>query len=175
MKHSLYLIAALDEKRGIGKNGMLPWRLPADLAFFQRTTEHTEDPIKENMVIMGRTTWESIPEKHRPLPGRHNVVLSRREGCKVEGATVHRSLQEALHSVDEKIGTVFVIGGGQLFAEAIERPDITGLYLTEVEGDFGCDTFFPEIPARFQKTESFGAEEENGTQFTFWRYDSIID
>ena len=91
------LVVATDLNRGIGLKGDLPWRLKGDLAYFRDLTSKTLDPNKKNVVIMGRTTWDSIPEKFRPLPNRLNIVLSNRlaKGSLI-GAEVANSLQDAL-------------------------------------------------------------------------------
>jgi dihydrofolate reductase len=169
MKHPIYLIAAADEKNGIGIKGKLPWRLPGDLKFFQKTTEETKDPTKINLVIMGRTTWESIPEQYRPLPGRHNLVLSRNKKFEAPGARVVASLDEALALADESIETVFIIGGAKVFEETIKDERITGIYLTRVHGVFDCDTFFPAIPAKFTQ-KMLGAGEDGDVKYTFELY-----
>ena len=82
MKIPFSLIVAMDSQNGIGKNGQLPWHLPADLKHFKEITCTVRDPKKQNVVLMGRKTWDSIPEKFRPLPGRINVVLTRHPDLK---------------------------------------------------------------------------------------------
>ncbi len=103
-------------------DGALPWKLPGDMAYFKQLTSETRDPSKCNVCIMGRKTWESIPERFRPLAGRENIVLSRDPG-RVRGcdqaALVMPSLDSALAFVAERKAryeTVFVIGGGQIYA-----------------------------------------------------------
>lgn len=170
-QHPVYLIAAVDDKFGIGKNGKLPWTLKQDLAFFQRITTKTDSVTRENMVIMGRKTWDSIPEINRPLPGRRNAVLSRHQDLKAPGAAVFHSLKEAFEAADELIESVFIVGGGKVFAEAIRARNLKGIYLTHVKGDFKCDTFFPKLPrlAAGGRT-NLGGGEENGLKFEFAFY-----
>ena len=107
----LHLIYARSRNNVIGKNGDLPWHLPEDLAHFKRTT-------LGQAVVMGRITWESIPDKFRPLPGRRNVVVSRQTDYPATGASVVNSLQDALalFPADE---VVWLIGGAQLYAQAL--------------------------------------------------------
>lgn len=127
------IIAAMDEKRGIGKNGELPWHIPADLKRFKDlTTGHT--------VIMGRKTFESIGH---PLPNRKNIILTRNLSFNSMGSQISTSLQEAIQlAKDSGEDEVFIIGGGDIFAQAIMFAD--ELYLTIVKGDFGADIFFPD-------------------------------
>ncbi len=167
MKFSL--IAAADEKMGIGKNERLPWRLSTDLRYFHDTT------IGEgkNAVIMGRTTWESIPKKHRPLEGRFNIVMSRSQQTALgDGAKAAASLDEALSFAREaKCKKIFVIGGAQIFAEAITSPGCEEIYLTKLEGKFGCDTFFPKIELKqFKKIWRSQIHQENNITFQFVIY-----
>ena len=170
------LIAAVDSKNGIGKGGKLPWNLPSDLAYFSKVTRGAGN----NAVLMGRTTWESIPERHRPLPGRLNIVLTHDALYELPQAVLRAaSLSEALdlaavHKVDE----IFVIGGAKLFAEAVEHQACTRLYLTHLEGEFHCDTFFPKISSdsngtKFKQTKSSESLEENGIRFQFTQYEKI--
>lgn len=168
-QHPVYLIAAVDDKGGIGKNGKLPWNLKPDLAFFQRITTKTDSITRENMVIMGHKTWDSLPEASRPLAGRRNVVLSRSSALTIKGAYVFRQPKEALEAADEMIESIFIIGGGKVFAEAIKARNLKGIYLTRIKGDFKCDTFFPKIPKNF-KAESLGRGEENGLKYEFTFY-----
>ena len=152
------IISALDQNRGIGKSHGLPWPLSADLKHFSETT-------KGGTVIMGRKTWDSLPEKYRPLPGRLNIVVSRGDLALPEGTLLAHSLDEALTLADPARKT-FVIGGATLYAEAIQHPVCNELILTEIEGTFDCDAFFPEIPSRFHRTEA-NAAEEDGLKFEF--------
>ena len=159
------LIAAIDEERGIGKNNQLPWHLSTDLKHFASST-------KGGTVIMGRKTWDSIPEKYRPFKERLNIVVSRSEQNLPEGVLLAHSMEEALaladeHGPDRK---TFVIGGATLFNDSIENPHCTELNMTELEGTFDCDTFFPMIPPSFRMKEMSEEMEENGITFRFVRY-----
>lgn len=168
MKFSI--IAAVDEKMGIGKNGRLPWHLPSDLKFFHDTTTGRG----KNAVIMGRLTWESIPEKKRPLPDRLNIVITRNSSyalpASVEKAT---SLEEALKIANTKNAEgIFAIGGAQIFYDAIQHPACEKIYLTELAGDFKCDAFFPKIaPQKFKKTSESEVNKERDITFRFVKYE----
>lgn len=160
------LIAACDSKRGIGKNGKLPWNLPGDLAYFNKTTVGNG----KNAVIMGRLTWESIPVEHRPLPGRKNIVITRNQSLELpSGVNKAESLEEALRIASQCVPEeIFVIGGSQIFYDAIQNPSCKKLYITAVEGNFECDVFFPEIDTKkFKKTWGSTPHKENGVGFIF--------
>src|SRR3989344_8013313 len=141
------IIVAMDEKRGIGKHNNLMWKIPGELKRFKEIT-------MGHPIIMGRKTYDSIG---RILPGRTNIIITRDKDYKVEGAVIAHSLEEALRVAQGKPGKeeVFVIGGGQIFTEALPLTD--KIYLTLVKGDFDADTFFPEY-SEFKKVK-----EEKGT------------
>lgn len=128
------LVAAVAENGVIGDAGRVPWRLPADQAHFRRlTTGHT--------VIMGRRTFESIG---RPLPRRRNIVVSRNPAWRAEGAETARSLDAALEAArGDDDEWVFVVGGTELYREALPRAD--RLDLTRVHASVPGDTRFPEV------------------------------
>ncbi len=126
----LSCIVAASENFVIGRGGDLPWHLPRDLKRFRRLT-------MGHHIVMGRRTWESIG---RPLPGRTSIVLSRREGSGIEGALVVRSLDAALEAAADD-SEVFVIGGENVFAEALPRSN--RLYLTLVHAEVDGDVYFP--------------------------------
>ncbi len=131
------LVAAFGkDTRAIGKDGKLLWQLPEDLARFKQLTQG-------HPVIMGRKTWDSLPSKFRPLPGRTNIIVTRIEDYPTEGAVVAHSLPEALSLAKRAEGAdeIFVIGGGELYRAALPFAD--RLYLTLVESDATGDTFFP--------------------------------
>ena len=117
---SYQVVVSATRDMGIGKDGRLPWRLPSDLKFFKEITSGTTDPVKQNAVLMGRKTWESIPIRYRPLPGRLNVVLTRSFEIKNEATVVTcGSISSALEMLAKapycfSIDKVFVIGGGQI-------------------------------------------------------------
>jgi dihydrofolate reductase len=128
------LVAAVARGGVIGRDGAIPWRLPEDVAFFKElTTGH--------VVVMGRRTWDSIPERFRPLPRRRNVVVTRNPSWTAEGAERAGSLEEALALV-EGAEHVFVIGGAEAYAAALPHAD--ELVLTEIDFAVDGDTFFPE-------------------------------
>ena len=138
------LIAAVARNRALGKDGQLLWHLPEDMKHFRETT-------CGKPVVMGRKTWESLPEKFRPLPGRQNIVVSRDPAYKAHGADLAGSLEGAL-ALAGGAEEVFVIGGEQLYRAALPFAD--RLYLTEVELEPEADAFFPELnPAVWQEVE----------------------
>jgi dihydrofolate reductase len=117
----------------IGAHGELPWHLPEDLARFRDLTLGCT-------VVMGRVTWDSLPEKVRPLPGRDNVVLSRQPGWQAAGATVARSLPDAL---DKTSGDVWVIGGASVYQDALAYADRVDV--TELQDSFAGDVRAPRL------------------------------
>ncbi|MDR6099644.1 dihydrofolate reductase [Microbacterium sp. SORGH_AS_0454] len=118
----------------IGADGGMPWHVPEDLAHFRAVTGSSD-------VIMGRRTWESLPPRFRPLPGRRNLVVSGSEGWTAEGAERASSLDDALARAEGE--DVWVMGGGRLYAEAIHRADV--LELTRLDVEVDGDTFAPSI------------------------------
>lgn len=153
----LTLVLAATRDMGIGLRGTLPWTgLKKEMAYFARVTKRlppSAEPPVMNAVIMGRKTWESIPPKFRPLKGRLNVVISRsfdsppEEPASVETEPVKASsLEQAIAYLRQKpqgsLGRVFVIGGGQIYAAALEMKEARRVLLTKVMSDFECDTFF---------------------------------
>lgn len=130
----LSLIVAMASNRVIGRDNAIPWRLPEDLRYFKATT-------LGHPIIMGRKTWDSIG---RPLPGRMNIVVTRNTGFRAAGATVVGSLDEALAAAGGA-EEVFLIGGAQLFVDALPRAH--RIHLTELHRAFEGDTYFPLLPA----------------------------
>jgi dihydrofolate reductase len=139
MSGKIKLIVAMDADRGIGKNNDLMWHLPIDMKFFKETTNG-------QIVIMGRKNYDSIPEKYRPLPNRLNVILSRNLDFSATDCLVFHSLEESLsHFAHETERSVFIIGGGQIYKEALALNVVDEMYITHVNHSFGADTFFPEF------------------------------
>lgn len=161
------LIVAMDRERGIGKNNDLMWHLPADMKFFRETTTG-------HIVVMGRKNYESIPERFRPLPNRENVVLSRADDYQADGCLVFSSLEACLaHYADETGRTVFIIGGGQIYAEALKSQQVTEMFITHVDHVYHADTFFPEFNESEWASEtvfSHAADAKNAVGFDVKRY-----
>lgn len=156
------IIVAYDRNRVIGRNKVLPWagQLPADMARFTKET-------KGKSVIMGRSTFESIPEAFRPLRDRQNIVLSRK-ALTLEGVTVAHSLEEAYQIAEAPI---MVIGGESVYRQAL--PTVDKVYATEVFAiTSGGDSFFPELPADewdvdLKSQEFQVADQRNKYNYTF--------
>ncbi|XP_023129123.1 dihydrofolate reductase isoform X1 [Amphiprion ocellaris] len=187
MSRILNGIVAVCPDLGIGKNGNLPWhpvRLNNEFAHFRKMTATPSVKGKQNVVIMGRKTWFSIPEKNRPLNNRINIVLSRK--CKVPPPGAHylvADFSSALRLVDmeltEQVDQVWVIGGSSLYKELMESPGTRRLFVTRIMKQFECDTFFPEIsPDKYRLLPEFPEvpqelQVENGIQYRFEVYESI--
>ena len=176
-------IVAASEENGIGSAGVLPWRFPTDMAYFRRITTTTTVSGARNAVIMGRKTWESIPDHVRPLPGRINVVLSRsptlREGGAVPKDVVcAHSLEAALeylrqrqvkgdatdatNATGEAVASIFVIGGAAVYREALQSSCCRAVYMTRIHHHYDCDTFFPSLSALgFNRARAIEAHVEN--------------
>jgi len=153
-KIQINAIAAISAKnRAIGKNGSIPWYIPEDLQHFKKITSG-------HPVIMGRKTWESLPKESRPLKNRLNIIVTRNRNYIAEGAVVVFSFEEALDKIPDFYEKIFVIGGAQLYNEAISR--VSKLYLTLIESEIDGDAFFPDYKNYFSITKE---EPRNG--FTF--------
>jgi len=158
------IIAAVANNGIIGKDNALPWHLPEDLRHFKALTSG-------HAVIMGRKTWESLPERFRPLPGRLNIVVTRNPAYQAAGATVVGSLAEA-----QKVGaggtateTLFVIGGAELYAHALPLAD--RLELTEIDADIDGDARFPAFDRRVWREQKREAGiSADGLRYAFVSY-----
>jgi dihydrofolate reductase len=155
------LVAAVARGGVIGRDGTLPWHIPEDLAFFRNLT-------MGHPVVMGRVTWDALPERFRPLPGRRNIVVTRNPAWRAEGAERAASLDEALGLLDGS-AEVFVIGGSEIFAAALPRAD--ALVLTELELDVAGDVFFPQWDREtFREVSRVGLVSADGTALAFVTY-----
>ena len=131
------VIVAADENNAIGKDNAMPWRLPDEWRYFRDTT-------MGKPVIMGRKTWESLPEGRRPLPGRRNIVVTRQPSYDAPGADVVPGVDEAVRLASLSSDEAFIIGGAQLYGYGLEIAD--RLYLTRVYTEIdGADAFFPQV------------------------------
>ncbi|CAI8737522.1 MULTISPECIES: dihydrofolate reductase [Pseudomonas] len=153
----LSLIAALAENRVIGIDNSMPWHLPGDFKYFKATT-------LGKPIIMGRKTWDSLG---RPLPGRLNLVVSRQPGLQLEGAEVFASLDEAMVRAEQwalaqGVDELMLIGGAQLYTQAIERGLADRLYLTRVELNPEGDAWFPPFDQAQWKLASSQANAAEG-------------
>jgi dihydrofolate reductase len=164
----LKLIYARAANGVIGLNNQMPWHLPEDLAHFKRTTLGCP-------VLMGRKTWESIPDKFRPLPGRANLVITRQPNWQAEGAHVVHSLEEGLtlalaHSPEGK--DLWVMGGAEIYAQAASIAEEA--VVTEIDADYEGDAFAPQLGAGWQEILRESHVSSTGLKFSFVTYRQSI-
>ena len=162
----LSLIAAIGKNHEIGKNNMLLWHMPSDMKFFRDTT-------KGHAVVMGRKTFESLPGI---LPNRKNIIITRDTNYKITGGEVVHSLEEALSLFKGSDEEVFIIGGSEIYKQAINIAD--KLYITHIDKeDKEADAFFPEIiPVVWNEishTEN-QADDKNPFAYTFSIYEKFF-
>lgn len=159
------LIYARARNGVIGANNALPWHLPQDLVHFKRQTAGAP-------VIMGRNTWDSLPSRFRPLPGRTNIVVTRQRDWHSDGALAADGLQWALAlctSQQPRPSEVWVIGGAQLFASAL--PLATRAIVTELARDFEGDVFAPQLDGNWTETAREEHVAPDGMAFAFVTYE----
>lgn len=156
------IIAAIGNNNELGKDNDLIWHLPADLKRFKKiTTGHT--------IIMGRNTFESIG---KPLPNRRSVIITRNKEYHQEGCEVVHSLEEALGLIEQE-EKAFIIGGAQIYKEALNKDMADELEITKVHQDFDADVYFPEINTKYWKivfNEEHTPDEKNKFNYSFLKY-----
>ena len=156
MSMPLSIIVAMTDDRVIGANGRVPWSIPGEMKLFKELTVG-------NTVIMGRSTWDSLPERFRPLPNRINIVVSTTMGHQ-EGITVCRTIEEAIEKTHNYSKEVFSIGGAQIYAATLPLADT--LHISWIRKKYEGDTYFPKIDLdRWTITETKEADE-----FTYKKY-----
>lgn len=155
------IIVARADNRVIGKDNQLIWHMPHDLKFFKTTTSG-------HYVLMGRKSFESLG---KPLPNRLNIIVTRNQDYAAEGALVVHSLQEALQlAEDQKQQEVFILGGGEIYKQALEKGLVDRIYLTEIKDSFEGDTYFPELDKNQWKEthrEEYQADHQNPHDYAF--------
>ena len=156
----LHLILARAANGVIGKNNTLPWHLPEDMAHFKRITLGCP-------VIMGRKTWESLPPKFRPLPGRLNIVVTRQPHWRADGALAAHSLQEAC-ALCPAASNAWVIGGAEVYAQALALAD--SAVVTEIDADFEGDAFAPKFGSQWTEIARDLHTSPTGLNFSFVTY-----
>ncbi len=156
----LKLIFARARNGVIGHHNTLPWHLPEDLAHFKRQTLGSP-------VIMGRKTWDSLPPKYRPLPGRLNIVVTRQIGWQAEGALVAHSIETAC-ALCPADSTAWVIGGAEVYAQALALA--VEAVVTELEADFEGDAFAPQLDATWREVRRESQISAAGLPFSFVTY-----
>ncbi len=159
----IFIISSIQaDNRGLGFENDLLFKIPADLKRFK-------DLTMGHPVIMGRRTWESLPEKFRPLPGRTNIVVTSQRLEVGPLVVISKSVSEAIAEAQKIDKDVAIIGGAGIFAEALPYTDV--LYLTEIEAEKEADTFFPEFKNIFEEIKREGPfETSNGIRYWFVEY-----
>lgn len=146
----------------IGKDGVMPWHLPEDMAHFKQVTMGSP-------VVMGRKTWESLPPRFRPLPGRRNIVITRQADWNAPGAESAHSLAEAL-ALCEAAPRAWVIGGGEIYAQALALAHI--VEATEIEREFDGDVYAPVLGPEWVETKRDRHRSAAGLDYSFATYES---
>ena len=158
----LGIIYARSRNGVIGKDNAMPWRLPEDLAHFKTVTMGAP-------VLMGRKTWDSLPPKFRPLPGRRNIVITRQSDWLAAGAERAGSLEEALALCAGQAQT-WVIGGAQIYRQALALADRAEV--TFIDADYEGDAFAPELDARWQEVARSEHTAASGLPYSFVTYNN---
>ena len=184
----LHLIVAVCEGGGIGAAGSLPWKLKSELRYFAKMTKSTTDKKKKNAVLMGRKTWESIPDKFRPLRDRVNIVLSRsnkvvgiedrhggNDDVRRDDVIVCPSFKSAVAMIDTEmcglIETCWVIGGSSVYQEGLNNDRVERVYRTDIQKRYDCDTYMEELGEEWTEVEDERVpqevQEEEGVNFRY--------
>lgn len=166
----IHLIAAIDKNRGLGRENSLAWSLPSDMKYFKKITTTTQDPLKQNAVLMGRKTWESIPQKYRPLPNRINVILSKTiaQSSNLD-AEVFSDLDLAFKSLNDnpQVESIFVIGGASIYNQTLKQAKFDRIFITDIKQEFKCDSFLDPLPDNYDLEDTSKLISENEIDFEF--------
>ena len=154
---AITIIAAISENRVLGKDNKLIWHLPKDLKRFKHFTSG-------HSIIMGRKTFESLP---KALPDRHNIVVTKNKQFSAEGVTVCHSLIEAINASGDELQP-FIIGGGQIYQQAIELAH--RIELTKIHRSFDGDVFFPEIDSKLWYLDNEEQHEHSNLKYAYLTY-----
>lgn len=160
----LHLIYARARNGVIGKDGQMPWHLPEDLAHFKRVT-------LGQPVIMGRKTWDSLPAKFRPLPGRRNIVVTRQNDWQAEGALRACSIEDAMRQCGDALDA-WIMGGADIYRQA--APLASTAVVTEIDADFDGDAFAPTLSPKWRETQRESHTAASGLAFSFVTYQQDI-
>jgi dihydrofolate reductase len=153
----LHLIYARARNGTIGKDNQMPWHLPEDLAHFKRVT-------LGQPVIMGRKTWDSLPARFRPLPGRLNIVITRQTDWQAEGAVRAASIEDAMRQCGDAPDG-WIMGGAEIYRQA--EPLASTAVVTEIDADCEGDAFAPELSAGWSEVQREAHVAANGLRFSF--------
>jgi dihydrofolate reductase len=156
----LHLIYARARNGTIGQNNQMPWHLPEDLAHFKRVT-------LGQPVIMGRKTWDSLPARFRPLPGRVNIVVTRQANWQAEGAWRATSIEDAMRLCGD-VPDAWIMGGAEIYRQA--EPLASTAVVTEIDADFEGDAFAPTLSPAWQETARESHVAASGLAFSFVTY-----
>ena len=160
----LHLIYARARNGVIGKDNQMPWHLPEDLAHFKRVT-------LGQPVIMGRKTWDSLPARFRPLPGRTNIVVTRQADWQAEGALRASSIEEAMRLCGD-VADAWIMGGAEIYRQA--EPLASSAVVTDIDADFEGDAFAPVLGAGWAEVQRESHVAANGLPFSFVTYQQAI-
>jgi len=160
----LHLIYARARNGTIGKDGQMPWHLPEDLAHFKRVT-------LGQPVIMGRKTWDSLPARFRPLPGRLNIVITRQSDWQAEDALRASSIEDAMRLCGD-VPDAWIMGGAEIYRQA--EPLASTAVVTEIDADFEGDAFAPVLGAGWIEVQRESHVAANGLPFSFVTFQHSI-
>lgn len=159
---AVHLIYARAANGVIGLNNTMPWHLPEDLAHFKQLTQG-------HPVVMGRKTWDSLPARFRPLPGRTNIVVTRNAQWHADGVLRAGTLEEALQTAAQHGDTVWVMGGAQIYAQALPLADV--VEVTIIHQNFEGDAYAPELDAQWHEVTRQDGVSSQGLPYSFVRYE----
>lgn len=173
------IVVAVDDQNGIGKNNTIPWHLPMEMKRFKELTIGDS----KNIVVMGRSTYFSIPKKHRPLKNRLNIVLSKiyNDIDSSDGVCCFNDIDVMLKYIsdnfDDDSYNLFLIGGAEIYKEFLSRKLCDRIYMTKIKGSFDCDKFFPDIEFNgyFKLVDDYEQSSqknnENGIEYQYLLYE----
>lgn len=163
------IIVAMDAKNGIGKNNDLMWHLPIDMKFFKSQTEN-------EIVVMGRKNFESIPERFRPLSNRLNVILTRNKDFEADACLVFNNMEDCISALSNRSEKIYIIGGGEIYKQALELNLVEEMFISHVDCELDADTFFPMIEKEqweINTLQDHPKDEKHTYSFTIKHYKQI--